>query len=75
MFPYTKPELCDLLVKQHYLPQVKNIWCYCQDDGFGELVDTADWCLEDKTRTLYIINFIGYDSAYLEEGFCQYGDH
>ena len=73
MFPYTKPELCDLLVKQHYLPQVKNIWCYCQDDGFGELVDTLDLCLADGNRTVYMLQFL--ELIYLTDKPSLYSAH
>lgn len=76
MFPYTKLDLCDLIVLSlSDFPQIITIWSYVQDDGFGNLISTFEMCIADLTYTNYIINFLGYNSIYGEFSPNQYGDH
>lgn len=68
--------LCELIEASHFeFPQILHIWSYDQDDGFGNIINTLDMCIDDLSYTVYIINFLGYDSIYGEFSPCQYGEH
>ena len=68
--------LCELIEASHCdFPQILHIWSYDQDDGFGNIINTLDMCIDDPTHTVYITNFLGYDSICAEFSPCQYGEH
>ena len=42
-------------------PAVAAAYSYKQDDGFGNLIDTVDLCMDDGDRTCYLYAFIERD--------------
>ena len=67
----TYPHLSDTVQTN---PAVAAAYSYKQDDGFGNLIDTVDLCMDDGDRTCYLYAFIERDHLMIYNPLF-YGEH